>query len=158
MRRTRLCLGRNSCILIGKRETKATKGLSMSWTDDVMTASYKVMGDLGDVMKEDPVSCGTIFIVTDLGLFQGEEDGEGVSESGTRIVLKGSSSVVGKGAVTSGGEGEEILMGAVGSSIEVESLVVVNGAGGSCPLTFSKGDVPTVWGVSDLLLLLLGVV
>lgn len=113
------------------------------------------MGDLGDVMKEDPVSCGTIFIVTDLGLFQGEEDGEGVSESGTRIVLKGSSSVVGKGAVTSGGEGEEILMGAVGSSIEVESLVVVNGAGGSCPLTFSKGDVPTVWGVSDLLLLLL---
>lgn len=116
------------------------------------------MGDLGDVMKEDPVSCGTIFIVTDLGLFQGEEDGEGVSESGTRIVLKGSSSVVGKGAVTSGGEGEEILMGAVGSSIEVDSVVVVNGAGGSCPLTFSKGDVPTVWGVSDLLLLLLGVV
>ena len=105
-----------------------------------MTASYNVMGDLGDFNKEDEEverSCcccwGTTFIVTDLGLIQEEEE--------AAAGVEGVSSVVGKGVAVPGtGGGEDVLLGDVGSSMELVSWLI-NGAGGSCPLAF-EGDVP----------------
>ena len=108
-----------------------------------MTASYNVMGDLGDFNMgevEEEISCccccDTTFMVTDLGLIQEEEE---VAEAA--VGVEGVFSVVGKGGIVPRtGGGEIILVGDVGSSMELGSWLI-NGAGGSCPLAF-EGDVP----------------